>query len=801
MFRVLYLLIFLSACSYFEAPPSDYFEPIETLPESSLPPKQAETAKEKVEEVKTEETPIKEIPEATSLKVIPRTIISLWSSKASDSFARTTVFGSMEFPLNFLGFKVEYVDIEKGLPDLSERNDVVGIISWFPTNFILPQIDTYLRWSITQIDAGKKFIVVGSTADLSKQGEAVLVDELWNKLGVSEPNDWVTFTYDYEIAYQDPSLFPFERKIPAILPQFLSFQLLPDGAESLVTLRSKSNPKRQATTCVINKNGALLSENYILYTDPALFFSVPKWLLNPFTLFRRIFDSSAFPVPDPTTLAGRRVYYSQIDGDGWNNISLTQKQDSNNPLYSSQVILKEIVETSPDLPITVAPIAAEIDLKWFGTEKSRDIAKSFFVLPQVEVGSHTFTHPFDWNFFENYTAKKEIPYLNNYPNRTFQSSPLEFLKAFKIKPSSYYSIGEGESAKGLQKGYVIPRAYALEPFSAELEVLGAIDEVNQITPPNKKVEIYQWSGNGEAFARVIELTVKAGVQNINGATNRFDFLVPTYCGLRPHCTTLAGVHQVFNSNSNENEYTNLWTKNYFAFATVTNTFTRTETPIRVKPIDHYYHMYSGERQASLSALKRNIEFIKTQKLCPIHASDYSKSVLGFYSTEIFQASEDEWLIANRGSLQTLRVDHAVFKGVDFIKSKGVIGQKHLQGSLYIALEPQDDTPIVALKEIEDSFEEPREPLFYLIDSRWNISDVQQDNMEMVQFQAKGFGNGEMVWNVPQDGRYEIVFIDENEEEVFKSSKLAKEQKLIFEIAADGLYPLKGTIFLSEALDE
>jgi hypothetical protein len=321
--------------------------------------------------------------------------------------------------------------------------------------------------------------------------------------------------------------------------------------------------------------------------------------------------------------------------------------------------------------------------------------------------------------------------------------------------------------------------------------------VNQIAPDHKKVELYQWSGNGEAFKRVIELTVEAGVQNINGASNRYDFLNASYNNLYPYSTTLSTVHQVFNSNSNENEYTNLWTNNYFAFATVTNTFDWTESPIRVKPIDHYYHMYSGERQASLSALKRNLEYIRRQKICPIHASDFSKSVLGFTSTELLQVEENVWLIANRGALQTLRFDRAVFQGVDFNKSKGVIGQKHLHGSLYIALDSEAESPIVALKELDEGFTEPREPLYYLHESRWNTFDVQQEDPKKVVFKTQGFGEGEMVWNVPQDGKYVTVLRDDEGKELHRSIIQASQQTLQFNIPLDALYTLDGSISLLE----
>jgi hypothetical protein len=795
MKRAACLFLFLTSCSYFATPTPEIYEEFEvTVPQAVL-----SAPEQKIKEAEPSAVEVPAIDEqkqefSSGIKTFPRTVIALWSSKASNTFENTNVFGVMELPLNYLGFKVEYVDIEQGFPDLSERDDVAGIISWFVSGFIMDQIDTYLRWSVQQIEANIKYILVGSITELSLHGEALLIDELWNKLGVSSPSEWVGFTYDYEISHYDHNLYPFERKIPLTIPQFLTFELLPGRGESLLTLRSKTHPKLEITAAVVNENGALIQEDFLVYYDSSKVFPNAKWHLNPFVLLKKVFKDSLLPIPDPTTLSGRRIYYSQIDGDGWNNATLTKKQDSILPLYSSQVILDQIVRENPDYPVTVGPIAAEIDLKWFGTPESRNIAVEFFHLPNVEVGSHTFTHPFDWSFFENYSVQKELPHLKNYPNETFEQSPFEFLKNLKYKPSSYYSLSSDvEQNTGPQKGYVIPRAYALEPFSLTQEILGAIEEVNQLAPDNKKVEVYQWSGNGEAFEAVLALTVDAGVQNINGANNRYDFSNATYTALYPLGTSISGLHQIFNSNCNENDYTSLWTKNFFGYAAARTTYEWTETPIRVKPIDLYYHMYSGERQASLSAIKLNLDYIRSKRVCPVSTSHYSKMVLGFYTTDIMQVEDNAWLIANRGALQTMRFDRAVFKGVDFSQSRGIIGQKHLQGSLYIALDESDESPLIVLKEIEESTREPLESAFYLIESRWYVRNIQRNPPSSIAFETQGFGAGEMEWNTPEDGVYEIIVKDSLEQTIYRDTASASEQKLQFKLPLDALDALHCTI--------
>ena len=80
-------------------------------------------------------------------------------------------------------------------------------------------------------------------------------------------------------------------------------------------------------------------------------------------------------------------------------------------------VLREAVAAFPDLPVTVAPIVADLDPAWFGSEQAQALAREFFDLPQVEIGTHTWSHPFDWNFFADGDVTKEVPLLRKYPRR------------------------------------------------------------------------------------------------------------------------------------------------------------------------------------------------------------------------------------------------------------------------------------------------------------------------------------------------------------------------------------------------
>jgi hypothetical protein len=75
------------------------------------------------------------------------------------------------------------------------------------------------------------------------------------------------------------------------------------------------------------------------------------WYLNPFEFFRLAFATDEVPKPDRNTIAGRRIYYSHIDGDGWRNQTEARYRAERIP--AAEVILRDAIRLFPDLPVTV----------------------------------------------------------------------------------------------------------------------------------------------------------------------------------------------------------------------------------------------------------------------------------------------------------------------------------------------------------------------------------------------------------------------------------------------------------------
>ncbi len=314
--------------------------------------------------------------------------------------------------------------------------------------------------------------------------------------------------------------------------------------------------------------------------------------------------------------------------------------------------------------------------------------------------------------------------------------------------------------------------------------MGSIDITRELSPSEKHedIRLVQWSGNTSPFEEALSVTRKAGLFNINGGDSRYDSEYPSYASVSPIGLKVGDERQIYSSNSNENTYTNLWTDRFFGFVYLQTTVRNTEQPMRVQPFNIYYHMYSGEKQASLAALHSNLEYARKQELIPIFASDFAEIAEGFYAMRLVRAGENRWRIVNRGKLNTLRVDNAVLKTVDFQGSEGVIGQRYYQGNLYVSLDPEVAEPLISLvaKDTSKIYADAQHP--YVIHSSWLIKGLIFVKKRLM-FAAHGHGEGEFTLKVPMAGTFDVI-ITRNEEELSRYTVKSDEEGVLHFILKD-----------------
>jgi hypothetical protein len=123
---------------------------------------------------------------------------------------------------------------------------------------------------------------------------------------------------------------------------------------------------------------------------------------------------------------------------------------------------------------------------------------------------------------------------------------------------------------------------------------------------------------------------------------------------------------------------------------------------------------------------------------------------GFHHVAFEPLGPRSWRVRDRGILQTIRFDRATLDGVDFSRSRGVVGQRHELGSLFVALDESDPTPVVALASIAPSGREPRADVPYLVESRWRVYALQREPGRL-RFATQGYGPGDATWFWPWPG--------------------------------------------------
>ena len=630
---------------------------------------------------------------------------------------------------------------------------VRGILTWFHGD--VPAPDEYLTWAASVLDSGKKLVVLaelGVSAD-TPGVSSVDVNAIWTRLGLESDGQWVRMTYDLEVVHGDPELVGFERSLGGILPSYPVMRTSGESAHAHLVVARPGSEGTESALVVVSEGGGFIAPGYALYAPRP---ELVQWRVNPFEFFRRAFSTDELPKPDTTTISGWRIFYSHIDGDGWRNGSEIPAYVEERA-YASEVILREVLERFDDLPVSVAPVVGDLDPDWYGDATTLRIAREIFALPHVEAGSHTYSHPLDWGYFDpdDPAARGRTPKKNHratdrdWRRHEWLRSVIGWMESSGLVTVREPTKTVADAVDGL---YDRRRSNELEPFDLSKEIAGSVEFIRRLLPPGKDVAIVQWSGNTKPFPEAIASVRRLGLRNINGGDSRLDVEFPSYAWVAPLGIRVGRELQVFASNSNENTYTDLWTDRFFGFKHLLKTIENTESPIRIKPFNVYYHMCSGEKLASLNAVLENMRVARQTELAPVTTSRYASMADGFFSARIVRLDRHRWRIEERDGVETLRFDHAESRAVDWDRSQGVIGQRHFQGSLYVALDGAVSEPVVALEE-RVSKAAPEAP--YLIEGRWRVFSIERSR-DSFSFAAQGYGRGNMSWYVPTEGLYEIT---------------------------------------------
>ena len=667
-------------------------------------------------------------------------ILALYDSRREGKPHQSRIHRLAEMPLNHLGYRVRYRDVNRPLPEGRELGRYRGILTWFIEPLARPE--KVLGWLEQATAHGLKYVVLGEIAPSETEAMLPQVNRLLARIGLESKGGYVDITWRARVVERDPDLIGFERPLDKALPGFPVMATRGGDAEAHLILETPGGDGQiRSTVIATSPNGGFAASNFTFYYEPNT--DRERWTLNPFGFFARAFGEERRPIPDPTTLVGRRIYFSHIDGDGWNNVSEIEGQRQMGRL-SAEVIEREAIVPYPDLPVSVGLIAGDAIPELGGNRQAAEIARRLYAMPQVEVATHTYTHPFNWEFFAHYDRAEELRRIEKHaaPSLSLRERFTQGVLKLAGKP-----MPSGHTDKYVAGTDDLPRTYLRRPFDLQREVQTALEVSTSLAPPGKRAAIYLWSGDTTPFPEAIGATRQAKVRNLNGGDSRLDAEFPSVAYVPPISRPAGAERQIYAGNSNENTYTNDWTGPYHGQFMLEHTLENTENPRRLKPFNLYYHMYSGEKAGALAAVRHILDVARRAPVVPVKASQYAAIADDFFGVEIIQVDLFSWAINRRGALSTVRFDDASQLSVDLTRSKGVLGSVRHAEALYVSLDPAVESAVVTLRGRAGETIARREPgsaVASLIDSRWMLRNLVTEDCGF-RITAQGYGTGEMSW--------------------------------------------------------
>ncbi|MFQ5646211.1 MAG: hypothetical protein ACE5GM_04715 [bacterium] len=605
---------------------------------------------------------------------------------------------SIEVFLNHLGLVVDYRDVKEALPGQEKMSEYRGVISVFFGSSIKHPL-AYLDWAERQLKAGRRFVILGnlgafSDSETKKAVPISRINRFLNMLGVDFKGNYNKKPDEIELVYKDPRFIEFERSLAYESSVYECLQPVKNSLHSYLTLKLIDQPGSDSFLVATgDRGGYVWGMQYLVYSNK--FKNMQKLRLNPYLFFQKALGLKGKPRLDVTTLCGRRIYYSNIDGDG-----LSGRAFFNTRKTSAEIIRDRVIKKYPDLPVGVSFIAGEIEYNK-EPERIKKIAASIFDLKNVEPASHSYSHPLVWK-------------------------------------------------KGVQAPSTPAYSFDRIKFSLFNEIVGSINYLNRTLLENssKKVRIIYWSGDCQPPEEAFKIAAENHILNINGGDTRKDLEFPSYTTVCPLSAQLGKYRQIYSSNSNENTYTDLWRGPYFGFRQVKATWKATDSPFRLQPINLYYHFYSGERTAALNALISNVEYVVSVPVNPVFPTRFAEIVLGFFSGSIEELAGGGYRFSRLGECRTVRFDQGD-KKPDWERCRGVMGYTTHNGRLYLALDPAVAEPVVYLTD------SPKDQAGYLIEAGCRIRNWKATESG-VSFRAEGFGEPAISIHTRRKGRFAIT---------------------------------------------
>ena len=561
-----------------------------------------------------------------ALEVLPRRVLMIHGTPAGQRWEESNLVRYGLMPAQFLGLVPDIRAVDAPMPAGTLTGRYAGIITWLEND--RPHRPEFAAWLARQIEAGVP-VAMFANPPLDVGGP------VGRRLGFTTPPAPRSLP---RVDAAHPQM-GFEAPLPALIE--LAWPVAIDGARPWLSVSADGH--QYVPVAVTAWGGYALDPFVVRSVLPGVRSEeiTDRWMLNPLVFVREALKLPAMPVPDVTTENGRRLLMVHMDGDGFPSLAEVEGYRGQ---AAAEVLQQEILKRYR-VPTTLSVIEGEVartGLYPDRAEELEDIARRMFRLDHVEAATHTFSHPFYW----------------------------------------YEAQAHPDRIKGAQGDLRLDVPdYQLD---LEREIIGSARYIkNRLLPPGKEVKLVLWSGDTIPTREALETARQGGLLNMNGSDTTITESNPSWTLIKGIGLPKGDQYQVYAPNQNENLYTGNWRGPFYGFERVIETFELTNTPIRFKPVDIYYHTYIASKNASLESLRRVYDWALAQPLHPVFASDYARKVLNFNELVIARDG-DAWVVSGSDALRTLRLPDGL-AAPDLNTSAGVAGLHRGDSGTYLHL--------------------------------------------------------------------------------------------------------------------
>lgn len=679
---------------------------------------------------------------SAACEAVPRITLALYDSMREPTPRDTRIHRYAELVLNQLGQTVVYHDVARDAAPSVNPVSVAMVMSWLDAPVPnAPALGAWLAQDQAFCDGGPGIVAFDDLAPwttIDPSGQSIAA------MGVTWHAGIQAVDVTAAASIMDRSLVEYET----------DFLLAPGDYRSIAATRSArvllqiDQSNAPLALAVIGPGGGYVHSSAAVQTGAG---GRTAWVIDPFGFFEAVLNQGNVPKPDPTTVQGLRSFFVTILPTGWLDVMPAPVFGKPDRL-ASEVLIDRIIDEFRDLPMSVAVLVGDLvpELAGRHAARGRQAAMQAFAAPNVEAASDGYSDIWDWDFFARYDSSQEALMMAN-PDRArgggaFVTSAFQMLRE---------AVGDsGMIADGQWGG--APRRYAGVPFDLTLELSDSISEITALAPPDRPAGLYAWSGNARPFDTALRTIGERGLPGIGGGGGIMDAARPSVTGLWPMSVQVGDQRQVYDALGGDAAYTGNWTEPLAGLHALPQTLRLTDGPRRLKPFHLAFAARSMIHFQTLRAVQNALQLARESEVVPIRASDYVAAVEGFATMRIIPEGPGLWRIRDHGALRTLRLDDARNTVLDMTRSEGVMGARRVETSLYIALAPGAQAPLVALAEGNDpSGIEPVAGAPVLVASRPMIATWARGACTL-DLQVTGFAPGPVTLTAAPGVRYELA---------------------------------------------